>query len=468
MNVLSTAWLVARKDLRLFFRDRTGMMLGFLLPIVLITVFGFIMKYAFRTEGGMPQATLWVADEDHSPQSQKLVETLSESEMLNVRLKRDERPVDAAAIRGLIEEGEAHHGLIISSGFGRDVSAGELPKVKMLRDPGRELEDQVIQIALVQSFMAASEGKMWPAAMGKMMREAGMNDAEAEGMIAAARKMNQLIARFVEKRMAEDSPSKSPPQQTGPGGPAENDPATESEQDSDRLAFELGDIMQSMIPIENEDLQPPGRPRMMTYMLARSVAGTTVMMLMFGVMGCSTMLLREREEGTLPRLFTAAMPRSGVYWGKFLFTAIIGMIQLAVLFVFGNLLFQIGAFRDPATLIVLSVTWAAAATAFAMLIAAWARTAKQAEGISTILILVFAAAGGCWFPLQLMKLPKLAEMATRFSLAYWPMEGYHGMFYNALPWTHWRMLTAVGVQWAFVVLAAVAAQILYHRRYVAG
>ena len=38
MNVLSTAWLVARKDLRLYFRDCTGMALGFLLPIVLITV----------------------------------------------------------------------------------------------------------------------------------------------------------------------------------------------------------------------------------------------------------------------------------------------------------------------------------------------------------------------------------------------------------------------------------------------
>ena len=50
------------------------------------------------------------------------------------------------------------------------------------------------------------------------------------------------------------------------------------------------------------------------------------------------------------------------------------------------------AFRDPITLLVLSVTWAAAATSFGMLIAAWARTTKQAEGLSTVLILLMGLA----------------------------------------------------------------------------
>jgi len=165
---------------------------------------------------------------------------------------------------------------------------------------------------------------------------------------------------------------------------------------------------------------------------------------------------------------TAAMPRNGIYWGKFLFTLIIGLIQLAVLFTYGNVLFRIQAFRDPITLLVLSVTWAAAATSFGMLIAAWAGTAKQAEGLSTILILVMAAIGGCWFPIQMMDLPWLVEIATRCSLAYWAMEGYQKMFWEQWSWTHPKILTAIAVQWAFVILGALAALILYRRRYVAG
>ena len=163
MNTLSTAWIVARKDLRLYFRDRTGMALGFLLPVVLITVFGFVMKYAFRGEG-MVKATLWVADQDDGRRSRQLIEELSNSE--TVRVKRPAEPAaDDAAMRSMITDGEAHHVLIIRQGFGEAIAAGELPKLIMLRDPGRKQDDRLIQIGLIQAFMAVSEGKLWPAAM---------------------------------------------------------------------------------------------------------------------------------------------------------------------------------------------------------------------------------------------------------------------------------------------------------------
>ena len=73
MNLLAIAWTIARKDLTGYFRDRTGMMLGFLLPVVLITAFGFVMKAAFGGSGGMPKVTLNVIDRDQTPASQKLV-----------------------------------------------------------------------------------------------------------------------------------------------------------------------------------------------------------------------------------------------------------------------------------------------------------------------------------------------------------------------------------------------------------
>ncbi|OHB69162.1 MAG: hypothetical protein A2V70_21205 [Planctomycetes bacterium RBG_13_63_9] len=479
MRRLRTAWIIARKDLRLYFRDRTGMALGFLLPIVLITVFGFLMQFAFRGEQGMPRVELWVADEDDSQQSRRLIETLRESDSLRLRPRSDEPAADAAKIRELVHDGAAHHGLIIERGFGQAVSAGRLPKLTMVRDPGRTLEDRVVQIALVQSFMAASEGRLWPAAMGKLMRDAGMDETNVENLIAAARAINRLVTNFIETEAAKDSSGASGPGQdeprsdpTGPeaaranaAGPVTK-PATKPA--ADRLPFKLEDLVETIIPVENEDIRPPGRPRTLTYMLAQSVAGTTVMMLMFGVLGCSTMLLSEREGGTLPRLLTAAIPRGGVYWGKFLFTFIIAMIQLGVLFAYGNLLFHIEAFRDPIALVALSITWAAAVTSFGMLVAAWARTSKQAEGLSTILILVMAAAGGCWFPIQMLNLPWFGEVATRCSLAYWAMEGYQGMFWQQWSLANPTMLTAIAVQWAFTIVGAIGGLLLYRRRYVPG
>jgi len=198
------------------------------------------------------------------------------------------------------------------------------------------------------------------------------------------------------------------------------------------------------------------------------VAGTIVMMLMFGLMACSHLLLAERESGTLPRLLVAGTPRMGLLAGKYVFCIIIGLMQLAVLFTFGNAVFKIGAFRDPVTLTVLSVTWAVAAVSFGMLIACWARTTKQAEGLATLLILLMAAMGGCWFPVQMMSLPQAVEIATRCTLTYWAMSGYQGMFWEQWSWTHPQILTALGIQWGFAAVATLLAMYFYRRRYVAG
>ena len=165
--------MIARKDLRVFFRDRTGMLLGFLLPISLITVFGYVMNFAFGGfgGGGMPRAILWVADQDHSESSRRFLQELRDSKMIRVRPRTNDQPQDAAQVRKLVTDGEAHHALIIESGFGAAMVAGELPQLTMVRDPGRTMEDRIIRIGLMQTFMAASEGNLWPVAMGNMIRK---------------------------------------------------------------------------------------------------------------------------------------------------------------------------------------------------------------------------------------------------------------------------------------------------------
>lgn len=470
MNVLTSAWMIARKDLRVFFRDRTGMLLGFLLPISLITVFGYVMKLAFGgfAGDGMPRAVLWVADQDDSESSRRFLQELRDSKMIRVRPRTNGEPQDAAQVRKLITDGEAHHALIIESGFGAAMVAGELPQLTMVRDPGRTMEDRIIRIGLMQTFMAASEGKLWPVAMGNMMRKMGMEENRVTVLVSVSRSVQAILTGFA------TNPSKAA--DSNAASPNDDDELTANGDDADAAAepetkdpvFGFSNFMEEMVPLDLVDIVPPGRSRNLSYQLAQSVSGVTVMMLMFGLMACGSMLLQEREGGTLQRLLVASVPRSSILWAKFLFSAVVGMIQLTVLFTYGNLVFKIEAFRDPVTLLVLSLTWTATATSFGMLIAAWARTTKQAEGVATLLILVMAALGGCWFPIQMVDLPLAAEIVTRSTLTYWAMSGYQGMFWEQWSWTHPKMLTAIGVQWGFAAAASTLALWLFRRRYVAG
>jgi len=447
MSLVRDAWTIARKDLRSYFRDRTGMLLGFLLPIALVTAFGFIAQVLYGGQSAMGRTTLWFADEDQSSGSGAFVELLRDSSTIALRPRAGDEPVDAAEARLKVEDGDAHHALIIPAGFGAAIESGGLPELQMVRDPARSMEGQMISIGLMQAYMGATEGKSFPAMMGRQMEQLGMEAEQAQGVVAAAEMIRGLIEVFVDEEEAEE--------QAAPPATA----AADIEQ-----AFSMDTFMTSMVPVANEDIPPPARPRQMGYMQAQSVAGMVVMMLMFGLVACGSSLIVEREGGTLPRLLAAPISRDAILLGKLIFTVIIGYVQLIVLFSYGELLFGFGAFQDPVTLAILMISITAAVTGFGLLVATWARPQKQAQGVSTLIILVMSCLGGAWFPLQLFDVPQVVEVIMRCTLVHWAMSGLQNMFFHQQDWTHPNILTSLAVLWGFAVVAVLASRWLYYRR----
>jgi len=448
MKLWASAVWIARKDLASWFRDRTGMMLGILLPIALVTVFGMVMKYAFGGDSGMPKVELWVTDEDGTDKSRAFVAALREVGMLRVLPKAGVPAPSAGDVRSKVADGDAHHALVVGKGFGAAMAEGKEPPLLLVRDPGRVMESRLVGIGLMQAVMAAAEGRGMPWLFASMMRRQGMSEQGAERVRAGMDTVQALVERFAggaEPELRQPGVSVAAP-----------------------TAFDVASMFEDLVPVQKEDVAPPERPKTLGYQLAQSVAGMTVMMLMFGLMACSTTLLQERDQGTLRRLLVSRAPRQALLLGKFLFCFTVGLMQLLMLFAYGELLFGVGAFRDPLTLVVLSVTWSAAATSFGMLIAVWAKTQKQAEGLATLLILVMAALGGCWFPLQLADLPWYAEVVTHATLTHWAMSGFQGMFWHQKAFTDPTLLRAVAVQWGFVVVAAALAWQLWRRRFLSG
>ena len=446
MNTWSAAVLIARKDLNLYRRDRTGLLLGLLLPIVLVAVFGSVMKFAFGGGNSIPRATVWVCDQDGSPESQKFVSALRSVSLLQVKPSPEQAPRTAENLRGLIEDGEAHHALLVGKGFGTALAKETDPPLTLIRDPGRRMEGRMIGIGLMQAMMNAGDGRSMSWMMGSMMRRNGMSDAGVKRVSAGMDAVQNVIGLF---SRGEDPDLRNP--NTG---------------QVRTTGIDMTSMFEQMVPVTEENIAPPARPKNLGYQLAQSVSGMTVMMLMFGLMACSSLLLIERDEGTLRRLLVSRAPRHALLLGKFLFCFIVGMVQLIILFGFGELVFSIDAFRDPLTLLALSMTWVAASTSFGILISVWAKTTKQAEGVSTLLILVMAALGGCWFPIQMASLPWYGEIVTRSTLTYWAMEGFQGMLWHQKSLTDPIMLRAMGVLWGFVAVASALSWRLWRRRFV--
>lgn len=447
MNLFAASLVVAKKDLRLWFRDRTGMMLGLLLPIALVTVFGMVMQFAFGGGSSMPKVAVWCADEDGSAASQRFVRALRSAEMLSVRPREDEAAKSPAELRAMVADGEAHHAIVVGKGFGEAIDAGKEPPLVVVRDPGRAMETRIVGIGLMQATMTAAGGEAMPWMMGSLMRRRGMSDEGVANLVSSMRLVQDVVGRFLGGEA---------------GLVASPKPETASK------PFDMGTFLEDLVPVVHEDVKPPSRPKNLSHTLAHSVSGMTVMMLMFGLVACSATILQERDQGTLRRLLVSGAPRLSLLLGKFAFCVVIGMLQLVILFAYGDVLFAVGAFRDPITLLVLSLSWAAAATSFGMLIAVWARTQKQAEGLSTLLILVMAALGGCWFPLQIAELPWWAEVVTHATITHWAMSGLQAMFWNQKAWSDPVVLRAIAVQWGFALVAGGLAWRVWQKRFTSG
>jgi ABC-2 type transport system permease protein len=122
--------------------------------------------------------------------------------------------------------------------------------------------------------------------------------------------------------------------------------------------------------------------------------GLTVMFIFFIVPMSSESLLGERETGTLRRLLTATIPRGSILAGKMLAFMLLACMQVVVVFAIAGALFGTPLGKSPLGLIVLTLIVAFNATALGMMVAALAKTTKQADNIGLILAFVLAGLGG--------------------------------------------------------------------------
>ena len=459
-GALRSAWRLARKDLRLYVRDRSGLLLGIALPLMLVLVFGFVSKVAFGGGGGgMGRTTLWVLDRDDTAASRGFVAALRSVDLLRIRPDTDQEALSEEDLEAKVRDGDAHHALVMPQGFGAAFENGELPGLKLYRDPDRHLEAQLVGIGLAQATIQAL-GKDGSARLtARMLQLAGLPAEWADRILRVSEGFTVAVRGMFEEAEAEGL--------VGNEASAESDAASGAPStDESTDGFEFQQILTRLIPTETVDVRPEGRSQNLSFMLAQSVSGISVMMLMFGLVACGSTLLRERSEGTLQRLLCSPTPRASILLGKFLFTAVIGLFQLVLLFLAGHLVFGIDVTSRPLSLLVVSTVVVIAVTSFGVLVAALARTEKQAEGISTLMILVMSAVGGAWVPIQMWDLPLVFEIATRLTLTHWAMASYQAIFWYDKGWMDPSLLTNLGVLVLFSVVASGIAVRAFQRRYI--
>jgi ABC-2 type transport system permease protein len=153
------------------------------------------------------------------------------------------------------------------------------------------------------------------------------------------------------------------------------------------------------------------------------VPGYLVMFVFMAAASSAEMIVRERRNHTLERLLAASVRRESIVLGTFMGMAAKALVQIVVFWTAGILIFNMRLGQSPGAVILLSLLMAVMSAAFAIMLATLARTERSAASIATVTSLVFAALGGCWWPLFIT--PRWMQFLAKATPHGWATTGFN-------------------------------------------
>lgn len=177
-------------------------------------------------------------------------------------------------------------------------------------------------------------------------------------------------------------------------------------------------------------------------------AGQIVTWVQITLLGAAEVFASERLGGTMHRLLVTPASRATLIGGKLLARLTLGLVQMALLFIGGILLFGVNWGRNPLALIAVSLAFAMATVGLGMLVATFVRTRGQAGSVVVGLAMGLAALGGAWYPLEIT--PRLYQQVVQILPSTWAMRAYTDLLVRGAGLM--EVLPAVGVLVLFALV----------------
>jgi len=352
---------IALKDLQILIKDRGTLIVLFLLPLLFVVAFSGALGAIGEGGEADVRIALPVVDLDRGDAAAALIAGLDAAGGVLVE------PYAEAEAGTLLADKEIGRLLTVPAGFTARISQGQPTALRLVSRPGADPEETEAVRLVVDGV--ARDMSLEVQILSALQQMGQMQGGAAQGAMAFSVERMQAQARSQFER-AQAQPLASVARKL-PGQ------ETEVEEQPDLKAFTL-----------------PGMTVLFVFMTAQTTARS---------------IYDEKKLGSFRRLLATPMSKAAILGGKVLRNWLTGLLQIAVIFVFGiyglRLFGMTPASLGPRPLLtlvaVLLVTLCS--SALGILIAALARTESQIGGISTLLMWVLGILGGAFVPLFLLE-----------------------------------------------------------------
>lgn len=154
-----------------------------------------------------------------------------------------------------------------------------------------------------------------------------------------------------------------------------------------------------------------------------SSPGFAAMFVMMGVFFAGAAMVAKRHQGTLARLLTTPTSKFSIISGEMLGFFLLGLVQFAILILFGQYVLGVNWGSSPFGVALLTVSYVLAVTGLGTLLSVFVRTSAQAGAFAVLVSMVTSVIGGSWWPIEIA--PKFMQSIARFTPQYWAVNGFN-------------------------------------------
>jgi len=394
--MMSILFAMAKKDLKLLFRDKVTLFFTFGFPLLFSAFFGAI----FSSGDGGSGLSVAVTDLDLSPESTRFVQHMEQGDELKVELTQEQQA------REWVRTGKKVAFIIIPAGFGKaygSLFSGNPPELIVGVDPSRKAEAGMLEGVMMKlGINRFKDALSDPDTLSRQLDRSiqGLDNGDMP------EQWRSLLKNFLPKM------NDLVKQEDGAGEPGGNSGSGSGSR-----------IEEALMPLKIIKQDVTVRSDLPANAYAITLPQGMYWAIMGVIMGFGVALVQEKSKGTMSRLVTAPISRVQILGGKALGCLLALLMVLGLFFVLARFVFEVPVERpDKVLLAVLCVS--AAFVGIMMFLAALGKTERGMASLGWGVMMVLAMFGGAMIPLVAM--PAWMISISNFSPVKWAIVIFEG------------------------------------------
>jgi len=386
-----------RKESLILVRDLAGLIILFIMPMIMVVILALVQEQGWTSITKDPSIPVLLVDEDQDTLGAKIENGLRTSNIFKICKAIDGKKLTREIAKEKVGKGEYNIGVIIPKG-----STG------IIRHKVQVMVTQIVSGIMMPVDNPFLDIQSTDSINILVYFDPGIKGTFKYAFMATMKEYSMFIESSMIFSSFNTELKKMFPQYKPP-----------------KMDYKETVYFSEIFPAGKDELAIPSTTQ-------HNVPAWALFAMFFIVIPMSSSMIKEREEGSMIRIYTMPVSYLTIFMSKVAVYAVVCVIQFILMMLAGRFLLPLAGIA-PLTIgsnylgiLLMMIVSSMAALGFAIAVGTIARTHQQAAAFGSVSVVVLTALGGLWVPVYLM--PQVMRDIATWSPLNWAHVGFIDLF----------------------------------------